>query len=535
MSDIAAGTMDADIGPVRADTLVRGAWVLPGFQDGDDQAVADGAVAVAGSRVLEVGPWQALAERHPGARVLGGPRYWVLPGLINAHHHGRGVDSFRAGVRDDWLEAWIGPFTAAPRVDPALDTLYGDLRLLRSGVTTVLHHAYASVDQPPLEAHRAQLEAHLQAGIRVAYAVDVQDMHPLVYEDSAALLSAMSAAERARVQAALEILALPSAAERPARAARYVELVETLAGEYAGKSRVRVLFGPEGPEWCSPALLQAIGAAAGASGRGIHIHLLESPLQRLYAERHLGGGSCAWLRRFGLLGPNTSLAHGVWMSEQDMALAAEAGATVVHNPGSNLRLRNGVLPTAALEAAGVGVALGSDAFGLGARDDQFLELRLAYTLAGSPSPQPYAARPSPERVLHWASAGGARASGFGQHIGRLRPGAEADLILLDAQQLSAPLLAPDIPPAEAVLALGSPEQVHSVMVGGELVLEAGRPTRVDLGALEQRLAGAAACPPSQAARTLAAGMRTAGPWIRRYYQEHYPEARFEPFQWMNAR
>src|SRR5260370_22767041 len=93
---------------------------------------------------------------------------------------------------------------------------------------------------------------------------------------------------------------------------------------------------------------------------GIHANLLESPAQRDDLDAWLGGSVVDWLDRLGFLGPAASFAHGVWLRPAEMSLLAERGATVVHNPGSNLRVRNGIAPVMAMREAGVPVALGTD-------------------------------------------------------------------------------------------------------------------------------------------------------------------------------
>src|SRR5690606_28715306 len=66
-------------------------------------------------------------------RLVGGPGAVVLPGLINAHHHGNGITSFARGVQDDNLEPWLPALGAAPAVDPYLDTLWAAMDTLEAG------------------------------------------------------------------------------------------------------------------------------------------------------------------------------------------------------------------------------------------------------------------------------------------------------------------------------------------------------------------------------------------------------------------
>src|SRR5688572_28004000 len=132
----------------------------------------------------------------------------------------------------------------------------------------------------------------------------------------------------------------------------------------------------------------------------------------------------------GLLGEQTLLAHCVWLDQEDIVVLAETGTHVVHNPASNLRLRSGISPVAALRAAGLLPALGSDSMGV--TDDYvdlFASARLALALErlGLPNDEP-----------HWAAHrfgshldAGARALRLPQGAGRLEASGPADLVLLD--------------------------------------------------------------------------------------------------------
>ena len=105
--------------------------------------IKDGALAVQGSRIIQSGTFTELQKQFSAAAVIGEPRHLLIPGLVNSHHHGYGVAGFSLGCRDDALEVWVpDPLRRRP-VDLYLDTLYSDARLLRSGVTSVLHQGYA--------------------------------------------------------------------------------------------------------------------------------------------------------------------------------------------------------------------------------------------------------------------------------------------------------------------------------------------------------------------------------------------------------
>ena len=82
--------------------LIKGRWVLTG-----DEVLADAAVAIEGSRIIETGSATALSRRYDGAEVIGSEHSAVLPGFVNAHHHSHGVSTIQHGCADALLESWI--------------------------------------------------------------------------------------------------------------------------------------------------------------------------------------------------------------------------------------------------------------------------------------------------------------------------------------------------------------------------------------------------------------------------------------------
>jgi 5-methylthioadenosine/S-adenosylhomocysteine deaminase len=113
-------------------------------------------------------------------------------------------------------------------------------------------------------------------------------------------------------------------------------------------------------------------------------HVLETPAQRakaavLYADH--GGSMVRYMASIGLLGPGTALAHGVWLDDGEIALLAEHGASLVHNPMSNLKLKSGVAPIRRLHEAGVNLALGGDNCSCGDCQSLFQGMKLFCTLA----------------------------------------------------------------------------------------------------------------------------------------------------------
>ena len=505
--------------------LLRGGQVIPVFEPGQGAGIIEnGAIAINDDRVLEVGEFEALRSRYPQAPVIGSPRHLLIPGLVNAHHHGYGIPGYNLGCLDDTLEVWVpDPLRRRP-IDLYLDTLYCDVRLLRAGVTTVLHQGYARGGLPVEEAHRAALRAHDEAGLRVAYAMGHQDQNPVLYGDTRELIDALpgNAAEQLEPWLA-EKLTVPPEDD-------YFALLKTLCVDYQGHERIRILTGPEGPEWCSPALLTRVAEAVRELDIGVHIHGLESPMQRELALETGADNTMAALERLGLLGPSTAIAHATWFNDDDMRRAADHGTTVVHNPSSNLRLRNGIAPVARMQALGVNVALGCDSTSLNGDDDLLQEIRLAYNLHRLPAPSPLAECPSARDILRMATVNAGPPTGFGDAIGRLTPGAYADAVFIDLERLADPYLAPHLDLAHSLVMLGAHGHIDTVLVGGKVVIDAGRHVDIDQEKIRAALVASIADQPELelVAKHLKVG-------LRRYYEERFSGVGQSPYYAVNSR
>src|SRR5581483_173866 len=104
----------------------------------------------------------------------------------------------------------------------------------------------------------------------------------------------------------------------------------------------------------------ATAEAARERGALLHIHLSETVGEDVALRAEHGGSVTSLLSRLGVLGGRVLAAHGVHLDASDIALLARHGAAVAHCPGSNAKLAAGIAPVAALRAAAVPLALGTD-------------------------------------------------------------------------------------------------------------------------------------------------------------------------------
>ncbi len=495
----------------------------------EDGVIADGAVVVEDGEVKATGDYPAMHARYPDADEIGSERHLVLPGLINAHHHGAGVMAPHFGLADDYLEAWLPDNWRMPPLDAYLDTLYATMRMIRSGVTCVLHMAYPRDWWDSGEESRDTLRAYADSGMRVAYALSTADRNTFVYQNDADFIASLPEHLSTRINALFDDLDSADGAD-------YFELVEEHREQYADNSRIRLLFSPSGPEWCSDELLEQMGAAAERLDTGFHFHLLESPLQRAFAQRFYDTGMIEHLDSLGLLGPRTSLAHGTWLSQADIALCAERGVAVCHNASSNLRLRVGIAPVPAMLDAGLTVAIGMDSNTLANDEDMLAELRLVRSLHRMPRGLRFWRCPDAHDVFRMATLSGARATGFGDTIGRLTVGAQADAVLIDYDRMTAPYIAPGSDPIEALLQLGQANHVDTVMIAGRVILASGRFTTLDEEAIAAELGSIAAADPPDRVIRFNALMADLRPHVAAFYEDWFDDFDgLEPFDTPNSR
>ncbi|MDC7785598.1 amidohydrolase family protein [Rhodoplanes sp. TEM] len=460
--------------------------VLPG--PSADTLRSGAAVVVAGSRIAAIDTPEVLAARFPDAETIALPDCLVMPGLVNAHQHGRGLSQIQLGYHDDYLETWIAGRRGRGILDSFAITRLAAARMVMQGVTATVHANYSYGTGDYEGEVRAQLAAYDAVGLRVAMAVGAMDRGATVYPPHEACFMA------GLPDALRDWLSRPGAKAYAGDAEGTIALMDRLLADYGTHPRVRLCYGPAGPQWVSDALWAALARDANDKGLGLQFHALESPAQRDAATELYPEGVFARLDALGAMGPRTVVAHGVWPSEADMAIMARTGATVVRNPGCNVRMRNGIAPVSRYLAAGVRLAVGTDNCAMQDDEDLLAELRLAGLLAREPDwngPAP----PSTDQLLAMATTNGAVAAGFSPDTGTLAPGRAADLIALSLTRTRAPWIEPDMPLMEAVIARAHGTDVRLTMIDGRIVFRDGSLVGQDLAEIE-----AAAVASAQGAR-----------------------------------
>ena len=207
------------------------------------------------------------------------------------------------------------------------------------------------------------------------------------------------------------------------------------------------------------------------------IHLAESAAETAQSLERFGKRPVAYLNDLGLLGPRTALVHAVDINEEEIALLAETGTRVAHNPRSNMKLGNGFAPVRRMREQGIVVGLGTDGAASNNALNMFGEMAAAALGQKIASGDPTALDAG--AVLDMATRDGAAILGL-PGKGRLEPGAPADLIALD---LSAPNMQPLYNPVSQAVYAATGAEVRLNMVDGKILYQDGRFLTVDYEAL----------------------------------------------------
>jgi len=451
-------------------TIVRGGLVLDiakGTAEPADILIEDDAIR-------EIGPPGCPAP--DGAVEISAARRLLHPGLVNAHTHGHG--NLAKGMGDRWtLELLLA---AAPWItgnrsteDKYLSTQLGAVEMVLKGCTACYDLSF-EWPLPTTEGLAQAAAAYADVGMRAVVAPMVADRS--FYEAIPGLRHALPPPLQERVAE----LRLP-----PAEAT--LSAIRTaLHGWTLDRDRVRPAVAPTIPHHCSDAFISGCADLAREFDLGLHSHVAESKVQAVTGIRLYGRTQTAHLAALGVLGPHFTVAHGVWLDEDDMALLGDRGASVAHNPGSNMRLGSGLADTRAMLERRVNLGIGTDGANCSDNQNMYEAMRLASFVSKVQGPDWRRWLTTREAALA-ATEGGARALGFGDRIGRIAPGYKADIVMLD---LDHPNWLPLNDPVNQLVHTEDGTAVASVMIGGRLVVDNRRITTVDLARLRERVAAA---------------------------------------------
>lgn len=417
----------------RPDLIVTNALIVTA--DADFSVIPDGAIAVRAGRIAALGPAANIGQ--DAAEVIDAGGAILMPGLVNSHCHA--ADSlFRGLVEDLPLEPWLQTVWKAEaailnRKTVRLGATLGLAELLLSGVTTVMDMFWF----PDQTAHAAR-----DLGMRIATGgifIDFPGVDHVGHD--------------ARVRAARDFFE-----------------------EFGGADDVFPTIMPHGTYTVGPDNLVSAKALAEEYGALFCTHAAETRAEQADIRMRYGRSVIRHLEYLGCLDERTVLAHCVWLDDEEITILARTGATVSHNPVSNLKLASGIARVSDMLARGARVTLGTDGAISGNDLDMWMALRLGATLHRGATHRADAV--STRQALAMVTREGARALGAEDRIGSLEPGKFADMILIDTDRVHA---APMFDPMTHIVFSTAKSDVRDVFVGGRRVVRDGRLTGLDIG------------------------------------------------------
>ena len=431
-------------GPEPADLIIRGTVVT---MNPRREILGDGAVAIAGDRIVGVGPRDEIAARFADTPAVGRADDLVVPGYVNAHQHLTADRLVQSSIPDDLppgesIFEWAVPTHA--ELTPDDDELTATLTLaesLTNGVTTTIEAGTV--------AHPDRVAAGARAiGARITLGMWGWDV------DEG-----------------------PFAAPPDEVISRQSELLDADHGPLVTAWVTLV-----GHDLMSDELLTKASALARGRDRGLTFHLSPTTGDVDAYLARTGRRPMEHLADLGVLGPEVLIAHGVHLSDAEVELLVDSRTAVAACPWAYLRLGQGTsreFRHLDLWKQGGRVALGCDAENAG---DAVDGLRAAALFAGLAKDVPVDPTVfGAHEALELLTIAGAEAIGMADEIGSLEVGKHADVVVHDRTGASW------YPHAEDVvlqLVWGSDgRSVREVWVAGEQVVADGRPTRVDLDEL----------------------------------------------------
>jgi len=418
------------------DLLITNGLILT--LESGSEPIASGFVAVRDGRIVETGSMSELPAEAGAKEILDVSGGLVMPGLVNAHTHAA-MTLFR-GLADDlplmtWLQDHIFPAEAA-QVDEDLvywGTKLACAEMLLSG-TTCFADGYFFEDRAARAVQETGMRAVLGQGVLDFPAPGV-----------------------------------PDPAKNIAAAREFIE-------RWRGVSPlIRPSIFCHSPYTCSPETLVRGKDLARELGVLFQIHAAETQGETAQVRAQRGLTPIRFLDALGILDQDTLAVHCVHLDDEEIDILAERRTPAAVCVESQMKLASGVAKVPEMLAKGVEVALGTD--GPASNNDlnlfgEIRSLALFFKAATlDPTVLPAA------QVLSLAGPAGARALGWGDDIGTLKPGMKADLIVLD---LKRPHLQPLYNPCSHLVYACTGREVIHVLVDGRVLVRHGRLTTVDM-------------------------------------------------------
>ena len=432
-------------------------------------------ILINGDTIVEIG--QPGLSIPPGAKTINAHGMLLHPGLVNAHTHSHG--NLAKGLGDRWtLELLLAssPWNFGQRVfdDIYLSTKIGAIEMITKGCTAC-YDLMVEMPAPTADGLEAAGKAYRDVGMRAVIAPMVADK--TFYEAIPGLMEALTPSLRKEVE---------KQRFAPCKAS-LKNIHEALRSCSLDSEFTRAAIAPTIPLHCSGEFMRGCAKIAHEFDIGVHSHVAESKIQAISGLKLYGKSLTAHLEDIGLLGPKFTVAHGVWLDDDEFRRLSGNGASVAHNPGSNMRLGIGLADARGMLNYRVNLGIGTDGAHCSDNQNMYEAMRITSMVSrvqGTDQSQWL----STEEIFTAATEGSARALGW-DNIGRIESGYKADIVFLDLQTIN---WIPLNDPTNQLVHTEDGSSVRHVMVDGELVVHNRLPVNIDMVSLAKETEAARA-------------------------------------------
>ena len=439
-----------------ADTLIKNGIVIT--MDPDRRVLMNGAVAIEGENIIDVGESRTLEQTYKAGREIDAKGMVVMPGLFDAHGHaGHSLLKSLGMHNDTWYQACNILYAETSDVEFwEADAALTNLERLKFGTTSGVTFfgggdSVMRVDDPVFA--RVHSDAVAKIGVRTFLAVGPRrPPYPRKYS-------------RWHGEARRDFMV------------SFDEMIETCKtaikenhGKNGGRVNIAMMYPTPHPERkpiTGPALEDIRRESNIAYDLAVENDLMFT------MDGHNRGTVKFCVEELGILGPNSLLSHSTELTQEEVSLCAEKDIRIAHNPSAVASIM-GRCPVPELIDAGVKVALGSDAAGPDRSYDMFRHMFQAMRYHRRHYRDSKVLPPG--KVLEMVTIDAAEAFNIADYTGSLEKGKKADVVLVDMKK---PHLYPLNMPVDRITYFANGNDVDTVLVDGEIVMENRRATKVD--------------------------------------------------------
>jgi len=405
--------------------------------DGAKRIIQDGAVAIEGQNIVDVGRTSEIEKEHQDAMVIDANHKAILPGIVNLHYHShlltRGLFQSvtpTATLDEQLIDIFYPLAKKMTPEDVYAEASLGYVEAIKTG-TTCVNDIYWRIE--------ALADAAKDTGIRAAICSEALDLavSETIEDNEKGFLSKHNLAD----------------------------------------GRIKIWFGVEWIPVCSTEMLMKARELATKYKTGLHIHLNESMWEVEQVKKKYGKRPIEEAYDLGMLGEDCVAAHCVWVNDRELKILKETKTHVAHNPVSNMLLANGFARIPEMMANGINVGLGTDAPQNNA--DMFDAMKLASMMQKAVkldiTQMPF------DKVLEMATINGARALGLEKEIGSIEVGKKADIILINLRSTRfEPVVMGKYSNLLPNLVYGAHgDNVDTTIIDGQIVMQDRKMTTVD--------------------------------------------------------